>query len=85
MSEEEKKLQLGNQKKIVVVNPYHPFIKELLDRVKGGADRDSEESLKVLFNSSLIKAGFDLKDQSQFQKMLQNLLSDQMGIPRNKT
>ncbi len=66
MSEEEKKMQLGQQKKIVVVNPYHPFIKELLDRVKGGADKDSEDNLKVIYNSALIKAGFDVKDQSQF-------------------
>ena len=85
MSEEERKLQLGSQKKIVVINPYHPFIKELLDRVQSGADKSTEDNLRVIYNSSLIKAGFDLNDQNQFQKILKNLLSDQMGIPRNKS
>ncbi len=56
----------------------------MLDRVKGGADKDTEDNLRLIYNSSLIKAGFDVKDQNSFQKILQNLLSDQMGIPRNK-
>lgn len=53
---------MGNQKRIVVLNPYHPFIKELLDRVKGGADKDTEDNLRIIYNSALIKGGFDLKD-----------------------
>lgn len=78
-------MQLGMQKKIVVINPYHPFIKELQDRVIGGADKSSEENLKVIYNSALIKAGFDIQDQVQFQKLLSNLMSDHLGIPRNKS
>lgn len=42
----------------------------MLDRVKGGADKDTEDNLKLIYNSALIKAGFDVKDQNAFQKIL---------------
>lgn len=32
------------------MNPYHPLVKELLDRVQQGADKDTEDMLKMLYN-----------------------------------
>ena len=41
-------------KVIVELNPYHPFIKELLERIKSGPDQDTEEYTKILFEMSLL-------------------------------
>jgi len=46
--------QVFNQmKKVVEINPYHPFIRELLERVKSEADQDTEEAAKLLYEVSL--------------------------------
>lgn len=34
---------MQTHKKSVQLNPYHPFINELLERVKSGADSETEE------------------------------------------
>lgn len=44
-------------KKIMEVNPYHPFIKEMLERVKAGAEPDTEVMFKVMYDVALMNAG----------------------------
>lgn len=51
------------------MNPYHPFVKELLDRVQQGADKETEDMLKLLYNNASQRAGFEIKDQNSFQKI----------------
>ena len=46
-----------NMKKILELNPYHPFVKELLERVKTGADEDTEQIAKVMYDVALMNAG----------------------------
>lgn len=41
-------------KRIIEINPYHPFIKELLERVKNGPDAETIESAKILYEVALL-------------------------------
>ena len=51
-------------KKTLEINPYHPIIVELAKKSKDNADDDSTKELAfVLYDSSLITAGFDIDDQ----------------------
>ena len=47
-----------------------------------GADKDTEDQLRLLYQGALIRAGFEIKDLSAFQKVFQNMMKDQFGIPR---
>jgi heat shock protein beta len=47
----------NTMKKTVEVNPYHPFIRELLERVKSEVDTETEEAAKLLFEVSLLNSG----------------------------
>lgn len=45
-------------KKVLEVNPYHPFVRELLDRVKSSQDMDiAEESAKLMIDVALLNSG----------------------------
>lgn len=46
-----------SMKKVLEVNPYHPFIRELLDRVKTSVDADTEESTKLMLDVALLNSG----------------------------
>ncbi len=48
------------------INPNHPAIKELLERVKDDPDKETEEYAKVLYEGSLVNSGYSVKDPSQF-------------------
>lgn len=47
-----------------------------------GAEKDTEDQLKLLYHSALLRAGFEIQDLSSFQKIFQNMMKDQFGIPR---
>merc|ERR1712048_450395 len=70
-------------KKIVEINPYHPFIRELLERVKSEVDQDTEESAKLLYEVSLLNSGFQLNETTTFSSRFYKVMSDAMGIPRD--
>jgi HSP90 family molecular chaperone len=56
----------SNSKNILEINPNHPAIKELLERVKDDPDKETEEYAKVLYEGSLVNSGYSVKDPSQF-------------------
>lgn len=75
---------LDNMKKIIEINPYHPFIKELLERVKTNPDKETEESARLLYNVALISSGYYLSETDEFSKGFYNIMSDSLGIPREQ-
>lgn len=81
---DERLSMLQNMKKNLVINPYHPFIKEMLDRVKAGPDSDSEESAKLLFEVALLNSGFSLKNPSTFSNKFYKVMSDSLGLSRDQ-
>jgi HSP90 family molecular chaperone len=40
------------------INPSHPIIKELLERVKDNPDAETEEYAKMLTETALINSGY---------------------------
>lgn len=42
------------------LNPNHPAIKELLERVKDDPDRETEELAKVLYEAALVHSGYSV-------------------------
>lgn len=47
-----------NMKKILEINPYHPFVRELLERVKSSQDMDiAEEAAKLMVDVALLNSG----------------------------
>jgi len=73
----------GSMKKVVEINPYHPFIRELLERVKSEVDQDTEESAKLLFEVAMLNSGFQLAETNDFANRFYRVMSDAMGIPRD--
>lgn len=65
------------------INPAHPAIKELFERVKDEPDKDTEELAKVLYEGSLINSGFSIRDPESFSKRFYKLFNGALGIPKD--
>jgi len=73
----------ANSKKILEVNPSHPAIKELLERVKEEPDKETEELAKVLYEGALINSGYSIREPGEFSKRFYKLFNGALGIPRD--
>lgn len=73
----------ANQKKILEINPNHPIIKELLERVKEEHDAQTEEIAYTLYEASMVNSGYSLKDPAGFSKRFYRLLNSSLGIPKD--
>jgi len=68
-------------KKTLEINPYHPIISELSKKSKDNGDDDTTKELAwVLYDSSLITAGFDIDDQGQFSARMMKMLRKGLEI-----
>lgn len=72
-----------NQKKILEINPSHPAVKELLERVKDDPDAQTEEIAKILYEGALVNSGYSLKDPAAFATRFYRLLNGALGIPKD--
>merc|ERR550537_633175 len=70
-------------KKTVEINPYHPVILKLSEKIKENAeDDDAKDFSLMLYDSALVSAGFDIDDQQNFQKrILKGLGVDEEAKP----
>lgn len=51
----------NNAKKVLELNPNHPIIKELLDRVKDNdreVDKETEDYAKMLTETAVVNSGY---------------------------
>ena len=74
---------LEKLKRNIEINPYHPFIKELLERVKDSPDEDAKESATLLYEIALMNSGYSVKDQVKFTKRFYQVMGDSLGLQRN--
>lgn len=65
------------------VNPAHPIIKELFERVKDDPDKETEDLAKILYEGSLINSGYNVKDPSEFSKRFYSLFNGALGIRKD--
>jgi HSP90 family molecular chaperone len=56
---------MGSNKKILELNPNHPIVKELLDRVKdseSSVDKDTEDYAKMMTETALVNSGYSINN-----------------------
>jgi len=70
-------------KKILEINPHHPVIKELLDRVKESPDAETEELATLLFETALINSGYSLASPTEYAKKFYKLFNGALGLPKD--
>ena len=75
--------QLESMKKILEINPYHPFIKELHDRVRTSTDKETEETAKIMVQVAMMNSGFTVKDPSGFASRFYRVMADALGVSRD--
>merc|ERR1711998_665270 len=68
-------------KKTVEINPYHPVVLKLIEKAKeAGEDEDTKDLALMLYDSALVSAGFDIDDNTNFQKRLMKFINNGMGV-----
>jgi heat shock protein beta len=68
-------------KKTVEINPYHPVLLKLSEKAKeAGDDEDTKDLALMLYDSALVSAGFDIDDNTNFQKRLMKFINTGMGV-----
>ena len=68
-------------KKTVEINPYHPVVLKLSEKAKESAeDEDTKDLALLLYDSALVQAGFDIDDQSNFQKRTMKLIKGGLDV-----
>lgn len=71
-------------KKNFEINPHHPIIKELLERVKDNPDDvDTAEMSYLLYETALLNSGYLLENPSDYARNFYKIFNGALGIPRN--
>nr|CAB3254423.1 endoplasmin-like [Phallusia mammillata] len=71
----------SNQKKTLEINPRHPLIKTLLDKVE--TDEEDAQALQiadVMFDTAVLRSGYTLKDTVDFSKRVLDMLYKNLNI-----
>lgn len=74
---------MASSKKNLEINPGHPVIKELLDRVANSPDKETEEMATLLYEAALLNSGFSLSDPSEFAAKFFKIFNPAMGIAKD--
>jgi len=72
-----------NAKRVLEINPGHPVIKELLERVKEDPGQETSEFATVLYEAALLSSGYALHDSFQFSIRFFKLFNGAMGISKD--
>merc|ERR1711904_24563 len=68
-------------RKTLEINPNHPVITDLLDKVKADKeDKTAIDSAAVLFQTALIESGYEIADPSALVKRVYRLMSKELGV-----
>lgn len=73
-------------KKTLDINPHHPVIKELLDRVKqsdGNPDEETIDIARLLWSAAMLNSGFIIEDPSEINVPVQSLIKMGLGLKRD--
>ncbi|KAI7870187.1 Hsp90 protein-domain-containing protein [Spinellus fusiger] len=71
---------MKSQKKTLEINPLHPIIKTLLERVENDdTDEDTKELVTVLYETTGIRSGYPVKDLNGFTKRVETIIRKGVG------
>lgn len=63
------------------INPKHPLIQALKEKVAAGDDEaGAEAAATLLFEAALLESGFSVDDSTAFSGALQQLLAGSLGV-----
>lgn len=63
------------------INPKHPLIAALKEKVAAGDDEaGAEAAAKLLFEAALIESGYSIDDTKSFASAIQQLLAGSLGV-----
>jgi heat shock protein beta len=65
------------------INPAHPAIKELFERVKEEPDRETEELARILYEGAAITSGYSLSSPHDFSSRFYRLFNSALGIAKD--
>lgn len=76
------------QKKIMEINPDHPLIEGLLDKIhEFGEDQESalkdddlDELVEILYDTSLVRSGFNVRDPTSYFGKVESILRRSLGV-----
>merc|ERR1712151_1149002 len=83
------KAQMGNKeqmgmmagRKILEINPNHPVIVDLLNKVKANKeDEMAKETASMLFQAATIESGFEIQDPTFFVSKVYRMMSKDLGV-----
>lgn len=85
------KTYMKTQKKILEVNPHHPLIEALLDRVSefdgddaaAQEDADLDETVSILYDTSLVRSGFNVREPPAYFSRIESVLRRSLGVPES--
>merc|ERR1712183_292627 len=74
-------LSMMSGRKTLEINPNHPVIADLLVKVKANKDdKAALDTAAVLFQTALIKSGFEIADPSALVNRVYRLMSKELGV-----
>ncbi|ESO02893.1 hypothetical protein HELRODRAFT_157169 [Helobdella robusta] len=72
----------ANQKKTLEINPYHPLIKVLKNRLDTDKENPTTADLAVvLFETATLRSGYSVGDTAQFAERIERMLRLSMNVP----
>ena len=74
-------MSMMSGRKTLEINPNHPVIVDLLERVKANKDDEQAvDTVTVLFQAALLDSGYELSDPSALVSRMYRLMSVQLGV-----
>ncbi|RUP47781.1 Hsp90 protein-domain-containing protein [Jimgerdemannia flammicorona] len=75
----------AHAKRILEINPSHPVVERLLQRVEDGeADDETKELVTVLYETTAIRSGYTLKDLTGFTRRVETVVRKRLGVDLKK-
>lgn len=72
---------VSTQKKIMEINPKHPLIEGLLTKVSNETPgEEMTELINVLYDTTVIRSGFNLKDTPSYASRVEKILRANLGV-----
>lgn len=86
--EEVMKNWMKTQKKILEINPHHPLVEALLDRISeydgddeaAQKDADLDETVSILYDTSLVRSGFNVREPPSYFSRIESVLRRSLGV-----
>lgn len=73
-----------NQRKTLEINPRHPLIRELLNRVEAdddNSDINAKDMALMMFRTATLRSGYMLQETSDFADSIERMMRQTLGIP----